>query len=83
MKRHDGMTLTIHVAQSLRGVVNDLPKTIIVGYTERKTLRQLAVDVGIPPILIVFGMINGVKKDLNDIVGADAEVHFLGTMSGG
>jgi len=77
------MTLTIHVAQTIRSVVNDLPKTIIVEYTESKTLRQLAVDVGVPPILIVFGMINGVKKDLNDIIAADAEVHFFGTMSGG
>jgi len=77
------MTLTIQVAHSIRRVVNDLPKTIIVECTESKTLRQLAVDVGIPPILIVFGMINGVKKDLNDIIAANAEVHFFGTMSGG
>jgi len=77
------MTLTIHVAQTIRSVVKDLPKTIIVEYMESKTLRQLAVDVGVPPILIVFGMINGVKKDLNDIIAADAEVHFFGTMSGG
>jgi len=77
------MTLTIHVAQTIRSVVKDLPKTIIVEYMESKTLRQLAVDVGIPPILIVFGMINGVKKDLNDIIAADAEIHFFGTMSGG
>jgi hypothetical protein len=77
------MTLTIHVAQTIRSVVKDLPKTIIVEYMESKTLRQLAVDVGIPPILIVFGMINGVKKDLNDIIAADVEVHFFGTMSGG
>ncbi|MEJ2473276.1 MAG: hypothetical protein P8Y74_05255 [Desulfobacterales bacterium] len=83
MERHDGMTLTIHVAQTIRSVVKDLPKTIIVEYMESKTLRQLAVDVGIPPILIVFGMINGVKKDLNDIIAADAEIHFFGTMSGG
>jgi hypothetical protein len=83
MKRHDTMTLTIHIAQTIRSVVNNLPKTINLEYTESKTLRQLAVDVGIPPILIVFGMINGVKKDMNDIITADAEVHFFGTMSGG
>jgi hypothetical protein len=83
MEQHDRMTLTIHVAQTIRSVVKDLPKTIIVEYMESKTLRQLAVDVGVPPILIVFGMINGVKKDLNDIIAADVEVHFFGTMSGG
>ena len=50
-----------------------------------KTLRQAALEVGVPPILIVFAVVDGVRKEVDDPLndGADVHFHFHGTMTGG
>lgn len=77
------MKLSVHISETIRSVVKGLPETTTFENAEGVTLRHLAVQLGVPPILIVFAIVNGVKKNLDDTVSADAEVHFLGTMAGG
>jgi hypothetical protein len=77
------MTLTIHIADTLRSVATRLPRTLVVQKPEAMTIRELALDVGIPPILIVFASVDGVRKSLNDVITGDATIQFFGTMAGG
>ena len=77
------MTFTVHIASTLRSVVNDLPKTVVVQKGAPLTVRQLAADIGIPHILVVFATVNGVKTDLNETLAHTAEIHFMGTIAGG
>jgi len=77
------MILTIHIAGTIRSVAPGLPRTLVVEKPEAVTVRELALDVGIPPILIVFASVDGVRKSLNDVISGDATIQFFGTMAGG
>ncbi len=77
------MTLTVHISESIRSIANDLPKTVIVEKASSTTIRQLALDIGIPPILIVFATADGVKKGLDEVIAGETEIHFFGTIAGG
>ena len=77
------MTLTIHIADTIRSIAKNLPQTIVVEKPGAMTIRELALDVGIPPILIVFASVDGVRTSLNDVITADAKIQFFGTMAGG
>jgi hypothetical protein len=41
------------------------------------------VEIGVPPILIVFASVNGMRKGVDDSVTGDAKIHLFGTMAGG
>jgi hypothetical protein len=77
------MQLTVHIAETIRCVVKDIPKTVVVERHKPTTIRQIAMDIGIPPILVVFAGVDGVKKGVNDVVTKDSKIHLFGTMAGG
>ena len=77
------MALTVYISESIRSIANDLPKTVIVENAASKTIRQLALDIGLPPILIVFATADGVKKDLDEVIAGVAEIHLFGPIAGG
>ena len=77
------MTFTVHIASTIRSVVNDLPKTVVVVKDEPLTVKQLSADIGIPHILIVAAVVNCVKTALNETLTHTAEIHFIGTLAGG
>jgi molybdopterin converting factor small subunit len=74
---------TIHIAETLRRVVAGLPSQKTIEIRESKTLRQAAVEVGVPPILIVFAVVDGARKGLDEPLNDGVQVHFHGTMAGG
>ena len=74
---------TIHIAETLRRVVTGLPSQVTIEIREAKTLRQAACEAGLPPILIVFAVVDGVRKGLDEPLNDGVQVHFHGTMAGG
>jgi len=81
------MSATIHIAESIRCVAQGLPRKVVVPAPHGKTLRQLAIENGIPPILIVFTLVEGVRRDLEDVLEdvprGDTSIHFHGSIAGG
>ena len=77
------MALTVHISENIRSVAKDLPKTVVVEKSTSTTIRKLAMDIGIPTILIVFASVDGVKKNMDEVIAGDAEIHFFGTIAGG
>ena len=77
------MKLTIHIADTIRSIAKNLPRTLVAEKPGATTIRELALDLGIPPILIVFASVNGDRKSLEDVITGDAEIQFFGTMAGG
>ncbi|MDJ0784100.1 MAG: hypothetical protein QNJ22_19195 [Desulfosarcinaceae bacterium] len=77
------MAVSIHIADTIRSVVPALPKQVTVEISKEKTLHEAALEVGVPPVLIVFAIVDGVRKALDEPVGESAQVHFYGTMAGG
>jgi hypothetical protein len=77
------MTFTIHIPNTIRSVVNNVPKTVVVAKDTPLTIKQLASSIGIPHILIVAAIVDGVKTDLNKTLTQTAEIHFIGTIAGG
>lgn len=77
------MTFTVHIPSTIRSVVNELPQTVMVEKDTPLTIKRLASDIGIPHILIVAAVVNGVKTDVNATLTHTAEIHFIGTIAGG
>lgn len=77
------MTFTIHIAGTIRGIVDHLPRQAVVETTAPPTIRQLAADIGIPPILVVLAFVNGRKRGLDEPLIEDAEIYLMGPVAGG
>jgi hypothetical protein len=77
------MKLTVHISQTIRAVARELPDTMVVEKPESVTIRQLAVTLGIPPILIAFTVVDDVKRGLDEEVPATSDIYFFGTVAGG
>jgi len=77
------MKLTVHIAETIRSVRKEIPKCVVIEKQKPATISQLAVEIGVPPILIVFASVNGMRKGVNDLVTGDAKIHLFGTMAGG
>lgn len=77
------MTFTIHIAGTLRGIVDTLPSRTVVERAGAPTVRQLSADIGIPPILVVLAFVNGRKRGLDEPLTEDAEIYLMGPTAGG
>ena len=77
------MTFTVHIPSTIRSVVNNVPQKVVIAKDTPLTIKRLASDIGIPHILIVAAVVNGVKTDLNETLTRTAEIHFIGTIAGG
>ena len=47
------------------------------------TIRQLAAEIGVPPILVVLAFVNGRKRGLDEPLTEDAEIYLMGPVAGG
>jgi len=77
------ITINVQLSEGIRCILKETPSTVVVQIPEPMTVKQLALDIGIPPILIAFAIADGEKKSLDDVVESDASIHFFGTMAGG
>ena len=77
------ITIRVHLSEGIRCILKEKPAKIVAERPEPLTVKQLARDIGIPPILIAFAIVDGEKKNLDDVVDSDAKIHFFGTMAGG
>ena len=77
------MTLTVHISEAIRCVFEEIPKSVVMQKQGSVTIRQIAEDIGIPPILIVFASVDGARRKLDDLVTGDAQIHLFGSMAGG
>lgn len=77
------ITISVQLSEGIRCILKKKLTTVVVESQEPVTIKQLARDIGIPPILIAFAIMNGEKKNLDDVVESDANIHFFGTMAGG
>jgi hypothetical protein len=77
------MKFTIHIAGTIRGIVDHLPRKAVVEAASPPTIRQLAADIGVPPILVVLAFANGRKRALDDPLVEDADVYLMGPVAGG
>jgi hypothetical protein len=77
------MKIKVKVSNTLRHIVEGLPSELIVEKSEPLTIDQLAVDLKIPPVLIVNAFVDGVKCPLDFRLTKNAEVGLIGPISGG
>lgn len=77
------MTFTIHISGTIRGIVDNLPRQKVVETASPPTIRHLAADNGIPPILVVLAFVNGRKRGLDEPLIEDADIYLMGPVAGG
>jgi hypothetical protein len=77
------ITITVQLSEGIRCILEKNPSTLVVESPQSVTIKRLARDVGVPPILVAFAIANGEKKNLDDVIDRDARVHLFGTMAGG
>ncbi|AOY56937.1 uncharacterized protein Dmul_01610 [Desulfococcus multivorans] len=72
-----------HIAETIRGIVDGLPRRMSVEIVSPETIRQLAADIGVPPILVVLAFVNGRKRRLDEPLTEDADIYLMGPIAGG
>ncbi len=77
------MNFTIHIAGSIRGIVDNLPRRARVETAAPTTVRKLATGIGVPPILVVLAFVNGRKHGLDEPLTEEAEIYLIGPVAGG
>ena len=77
------MNFTIHISGTIRGIVDNLPAQTVAETTSPTTIRQLAAEIGVPPILVVLAFVNGRKQGLDEPLTEDAEIYLMGPVAGG
>ncbi|MGW8187507.1 MAG: hypothetical protein ACWGNK_09570 [Desulfobacterales bacterium] len=75
--------ITIHIAETICSVAQHYPPRLTLESRAPLTIRQIARNIGIPVVLIVFAIVDGVKMNLDDVIDWDAKIHLFGTMAGG
>lgn len=77
------MIFKIHIAGTIRGIVDHLPPETVVETASPATVRELAAGIGVPPILVVLAFVNGRKHGLDEPLTEDADVYLMGPVAGG
>ena len=75
--------INVQLSEGIRCVIDGKPLNFVVESPEPVTIRQIAHDSGIPTILVAFAIVDGVKRNLDDVIKNDSKIHFFGTMAGG
>lgn len=75
--------ISVQLSEGIRVVIEGKQSNFVVESPEPVTIRQIAHDNGIPTILIAFAIVDGVKRNLDDVVRIDSKIHFFGTLAGG
>lgn len=77
------MRIAVKISNSLCQIVEGLPGELIVEKSEPLTVGQLAVDLNIPPVLIVVALVDGIKCPLDFRLTTNAEIDLIGPIAGG
>ena len=77
------MRIAVKISNSLRQIVDGLPGELVVDKSEPLTVGQLAADLNIPRVLIVFALVDGVKCPLDFELTKNAEIDLIGPIAGG
>lgn len=77
------MKYKITPANNLRSLLPQLPKECYVESDTPLTIGEIAVQLGIPSLLVVAGLIEKTLYPLDKIVENEAEIVLLGPVAGG
>lgn len=77
------MKYSIRLTNNIRTLQPELAERTAVDSAEPLTPREIASRVGIHPLLLAAGVINGEAHPLDRPVEVDAEIILLGPIAGG
>lgn len=77
------MNYSISLANNIRTLQPELVERTAIQSAEPLTPREIATRVGIHPLLLSAGVINGESHSLDRPVEVDAEIILLGPIAGG
>ena len=77
------MRITVKISNTLRHIVDGLPREQVVEKSAPLTVAQLATYLNIPTLLIVIAFVDGVKCPLDFKITEDAEISLIGPIAGG
>lgn len=77
------MKYTINLANNLVMLFPDLPRKVSLRSASALTIEEIAVKVGVSPLLLVGGLIHSTLCQPDHRVEEDAEIVLLGPVAGG
>lgn len=77
------MNYTVNLANNLVCLFPDLPRSTALKSSSVLTIQEIAVKIGVPPLLLVGGIINSALFQPEHRVESDAEIVLLGPVAGG
>lgn len=77
------MKFATHIAETIRGIVGGLPRRMSMEIASSGAIRELAADIGVPPILVVLAFVNDRRRRLDEPLTEDADIYLMGPIAGG
>lgn len=77
------MKVKIILTASLRAVLEDKPEVVVLEIDEPMSIRQLLIETGINPLIVMKIFVDGVQGNKEDHIDKDVEIVLMGPVSGG
>jgi hypothetical protein len=77
------MRITLHLSGGLRAVLEHLPGKMTVDVAEPSALREILVQAGINPLLVMVVTVDGERGEKDQVIDHDAAIGLIGPMAGG
>jgi sulfur carrier protein ThiS len=77
------MRITLHFSGGLRAVLAHLPEELTIHMDGPASLREILVQAGINPLLVVLITVDGKRGEKDQVIDHDARINVVGPMAGG
>jgi hypothetical protein len=77
------MQAKIILTASLRALLEDKPEMVVSEINQPVSIRQLLIETGINPMIVMKIFVDGVQRNKEDHIDKDAEIVLMGPVSGG
>jgi hypothetical protein len=77
------MRITLHLSGGLRAVLAHLPEEMTIGMEGQASLREILVEAGINPLLVMLITVEGERREKDQVIDHDARIELVGPMAGG
>ena len=77
------MRIVLHLSGGLRAILPHLPEEIAIDVEEPVSLREILVQAGINPLLVVLITVDGKRGEKDQVIDHDARIGLVGPMAGG
>ena len=77
------MKAKVILTGSLQSILEDRPKEVMLEVDQPVSIRQLLIQMGINPRIVMKVFVDGIQREKGDQIDKEAEIILMGPVAGG